>query len=77
MDEWKELIKDFLEEAYMLIEHLEEGLLNLEKDLDDQAGIDTIFRVAHTIKGGAGAVGFDDVQKTYAYYGRCVGFSPQ
>lgn len=63
MDEWKELIKDFLEEAYMLIEHLEEGLLNLEKDLDDQAGIDTIFRVAHTIKGGAGAVGFDDVQK--------------
>lgn len=63
MDEWKELIKDFLEEAYMLIEHLEEGLLNLEKDLDDQTGIDTVFRVAHTIKGGAGAVGFDDVQK--------------
>ncbi|SFB67079.1 two-component system, chemotaxis family, sensor kinase CheA [Brevinema andersonii] len=63
MDEWRELIKDFLEEAYMLIEHLEEGLLNLEKDLDDQAGIDTIFRVAHTIKGGAGAVGFDDIQK--------------
>lgn len=63
MDEWKELIKDFLEEAYMLIEHLEEGLLNLEKDLDDQTGIDTVFRVAHTIKGGAGAVGFDNVQK--------------
>ena len=63
MDEWKELIGDFLEEAYSLIENLEEELLNLEKDLSDKSGIDTIFRVAHTIKGGAGAVGFDDVTK--------------
>ncbi|MGL5253466.1 MAG: chemotaxis protein CheA [Brevinema sp.] len=63
MDDWKELIKDFLDEAYTLIESLEESLLNLEKNSANQAAIDTVFRVAHTIKGGAGAVGFEDVQQ--------------
>ena len=63
MDDWKELIKDFLDEAYTLIESLEESLLNLEKNSTDQAAIDVVFRVAHTIKGGSGAVGFDDVQR--------------
>ncbi|MGL5722153.1 MAG: Hpt domain-containing protein [Brevinema sp.] len=62
MDDWKDLIKDFLDEAYTLIESLEESLLNLEKNIENQAAIDVVFRVAHTIKGGSGAVGFDDVQ---------------
>jgi len=63
MDEWKELIQDFLDEAYALLENLEESLLNLEKDLTNPENIAVVFRVAHTIKGGAGAVGFDDVTK--------------
>ncbi len=63
MDNWKELINDFLDEAFSLLENLEESLLNLEKDLTETSGIDVVFRVAHTIKGGAGSVGFDDVTK--------------
>ncbi|MGL5955891.1 MAG: chemotaxis protein CheA [Brevinema sp.] len=60
---WKELIGDFLDEAYSLLEALEDSLLKLEKDPADKSGIDTVFRVAHTIKGGAGAVGFSDISK--------------
>ncbi|MGL4561760.1 MAG: chemotaxis protein CheA, partial [Brevinema sp.] len=63
MDEWKELIQDFLNEAFSLLDNLEESLLSLEKNLDDPSQIATVFRVAHTIKGGAGAVGFDAVTK--------------
>ncbi|MGL4388992.1 MAG: chemotaxis protein CheA, partial [Brevinema sp.] len=63
MDEWKELIQDFLNEAFSLLDSLEESLLNLEKNLADPSQIATVFRVAHTIKGGAGAVGFDSVTK--------------
>lgn len=63
MDSWKELIGDFLEEAYSLLDSFEESLLDLEKDLSNKTGIDTIFRVAHTLKGGAGAVGFDNITK--------------
>ncbi len=62
-NDWKELIGDFLEEAYSLLESLEDSLLKLEKDPQDKNGIDTVFRVAHTIKGGAGAVGFTDLTK--------------
>ncbi|MGL4677509.1 MAG: chemotaxis protein CheA [Brevinema sp.] len=60
---WNELIGDFLDEAYSLLESLEDSLLKLEKDPKDKDGIDTVFRVAHTIKGGAGAVGFTDISK--------------
>ena len=63
MDDWKELINDFLDEAFSLLENLEVSLLDLEKDLTETSGIDVVFRVAHTIKGGAGSVGFDDVTK--------------
>ncbi|MGL4394782.1 MAG: chemotaxis protein CheA [Brevinema sp.] len=63
MDEWKELIQDFLSEAFSLLDLLEDSLLNLEKNLDDPSQIANVFRVAHTIKGGAGAVGFDSVTK--------------
>ena len=63
MDNWKELINDFLDEAFSLLDNLEESLLDLEKDLTETSGIDVVFRVAHTIKGGAGSVGFDDVTK--------------
>lgn len=63
MEEWQELIQDFLNEAFSLLENLEESLLNLEKNLSDPSQIANVFRVAHTIKGGAGAVGFESVTK--------------
>lgn len=63
MDDFvQELIKDFLEESFSLIENLENSLLELEKSPDDSKAINEVFRVAHTIKGGAGTVGFDEIQ---------------
>lgn len=63
MDDFtNELIDDFLEEAFSLIDNLETSLLELEKNSEDSKAINEVFRVAHTIKGGAGTVGFDEIQ---------------
>lgn len=64
MDDFiKELVKDFLEEAFSLVDNLEYSLLELEKDVTSEKAIDEIFRAAHTVKGGAGTVGFDELQR--------------
>lgn len=63
MDDFtRELVTDFLDEAFSLIDNFEESLLVLEKNLKDSKAINEVFRVAHTIKGGAGTVGFDEIQ---------------
>ncbi len=63
MDDFtRELVADFLDEAFALIDNLEESLLDLEKNPNDSKAINEVFRVAHTIKGGAGTVGFDEIQ---------------
>jgi two-component system chemotaxis sensor kinase CheA len=46
----------FLQEATENLEELEQGLLALESG--DSADMDSIFRAAHSIKGGAGTFGF-------------------
>ncbi|HOJ50089.1 MAG TPA: chemotaxis protein CheW [Spirochaetota bacterium] len=56
MDGLEELKQEFLSEAYELLHTMEEGLLKLEKDPKDISAINEIFRVAHTLKGGAGAL---------------------
>jgi two-component system chemotaxis sensor kinase CheA len=64
MDDFtKELEQDFLEEAFSLIDNLESSLLQLENNPGDTKSINEVFRVAHTIKGGAGTVGFDEIQE--------------
>jgi two-component system chemotaxis sensor kinase CheA len=64
MDDFtKELEQDFLEEAFSLIDNLESSLLQLEHNPGDTKSINEVFRVAHTIKGGAGTVGFDEIQE--------------
>lgn len=63
MDDFtRELVVDFLDEAFSLIDNFEESLLVLEKNPKDSKAINEVFRVAHTIKGGAGTVGFDEIQ---------------
>ncbi len=59
----EELIKDFLDEAFDLLDNMEKSLLTLEKNTSDDKSINEIFRCAHTIKGGAGTVGFNEIQK--------------
>ncbi len=54
----------FFEEAAENLEVLERGLLDLEpSDAVDLELVNTIFRAAHTIKGGAGSFGFSAVSE--------------
>lgn len=58
---YKELQEDFLRESLSLIERFESVLLNntsYSKDL-----VDELFRIAHSIKGGAAAVGLTEISK--------------
>jgi len=56
-----ELVQVFLDESEDEIRELEAGLIKLEEDQDDEGIINRVFRAAHTIKGSAGLVGFDEV----------------
>ena len=51
----------FFEECTEGIEIMESGLLDLEIGKPDDELINTIFRAAHSIKGGAGTFGFNDI----------------
>lgn len=53
--------KKFLEEATDLINRLEEVLLNLENDFGNENLIDEVFRIMHSLKGGSGMFGFEQV----------------
>lgn len=54
-----QFIPTFLEESFEGLELMESSLLNLEQG-DDET-INSIFRAAHSIKGGAGTFGFNEV----------------
>lgn len=51
----------FLEESLENLETLNQGILELEKNPEDKDTINSIFRVAHTLKGMAGSMGFSDI----------------
>lgn len=59
----EELKRDFVNEALFMMEQYEESMLALESSSEAQEHIARIFRVAHSIKGGAAAVGFEDLSK--------------
>ena len=51
----------FYEESLEGLEAMESGLIELDIDNPDTEAINTIFRAAHSIKGGAGTFGFTDI----------------
>jgi len=53
----------FFEESFEGLDAMESGLLNLDVGAADVDAINTIFRAAHSIKGGAGTFGFMDVSQ--------------
>lgn len=53
--------KAFLEEAFELLEELEQSLLELEENPDNKDQIGRVFRAMHTIKGSGAMFGFNDV----------------
>ncbi|MGZ8546123.1 MAG: chemotaxis protein CheA, partial [Sulfuricurvum sp.] len=59
MDEFEEILQDFLIEAFELIEQLDQDLVELETRPEDLELLNRIFRVAHTIKGASSFLNFD------------------
>ena len=56
----QKIINYFLEEALEHLETLEKGILKLAEDPEV---VQEMFRAAHSIKGGAGMLGFIDILK--------------
>ncbi len=54
-------LRIFLEEAVDHLATLENGLLRLEATPDDRSVIDDVFRAAHSLKGGSGTFGLQQV----------------
>jgi two-component system chemotaxis sensor kinase CheA len=59
MNEFQEILQDFLVESFELIEQLDQDLVELENTPDDLELLNGIFRVAHTIKGASSFLNFD------------------
>src|SRR5215470_15234697 len=53
--------ESFFAESFEALDAMEAALLKLEVGAADHERINTIFRGAHSMKGGAGMLGFDDV----------------
>lgn len=53
----------FFEESFEGLEAMEGGLLHLDDDVAGNDTINTIFRAAHSIKGGSATFGFSEVAK--------------
>jgi two-component system chemotaxis sensor kinase CheA len=51
----------FFQECEEQLAELEEGLLHLQQDETDTETVNAVFRAVHSIKGGAGAFGLEDL----------------
>lgn len=60
---FEELQMDFLNESAFMLEQYEEYMMRLENSQDPARDLTDIFRVAHSVKGGAAAVGLTDLGK--------------
>lgn len=64
MDDFQqEIVKDFLLEAFELIEQIDQDLIELENDPNNLELLNGIFRVAHTVKGSSSFLNFDILTK--------------
>lgn len=55
------ILKTFLQEAAEHLQNLNSGLLELEKDPNNQEVIEELFREAHTLKGSSRMVGLEEI----------------
>lgn len=62
-DFFEELQMDFLNESAFMLEQYEEHMMRLENSDNPARDLTDIFRVAHSVKGGAAAVGLTDLSK--------------
>jgi two-component system, chemotaxis family, sensor kinase CheA len=61
MDPMAAIKQTFFQECEEQLSELESGLLRMEDGDHDPETINAVFRAVHSIKGGAGAFGFDDL----------------
>ena len=59
MDDLQEILEDFLVEAGELVEQMDQDLVELENNPEDLELLNSIFRVAHTVKGSSSFLNFD------------------
>ena len=59
LEEDREMVCDFLEETYPMLDEIEELILELEEKPEDENAINTYFRLLHTIKGTSSCIGLD------------------
>lgn len=59
----QELYKIFIVEAHEQLEKFTQALLLLEKEPENVQAVNELFRIAHTLKGTSGMVGFDDIKE--------------
>ncbi|BAZ84196.1 multi-sensor signal transduction histidine kinase [Dolichospermum compactum NIES-806] len=62
--EQQRILGYFLEEAREHLNTIEQGLLNLQRTLEDSEMINEVFRAAHSIKGDAAMLGLSSIQHT-------------
>jgi two-component system, chemotaxis family, sensor kinase CheA len=60
--EMEEILKVFFAESFECLDAMEAGLLTLDEGADRET-INTVFRAAHSIKGGAGTFGFMEISQ--------------
>lgn len=58
-----DLLEEFSIEASELLEEAEESLLEIESGRDIEGNFNRVFRSFHSLKGSAGMMGFEDIQK--------------
>jgi two-component system chemotaxis sensor kinase CheA len=61
MDPMAEIRATFFQECEEQLAELEAGLLAMEGGDDDSETVNAVFRAVHSVKGGAGAFGLDDL----------------
>jgi two-component system, chemotaxis family, sensor kinase CheA len=59
--DYEALLEVFLAESFEGVAAMEESLLALESHRDDLAHVQTLFRLAHTLKGNASSLGLSDL----------------
>ncbi|MFK8138204.1 MAG: response regulator [Bdellovibrionales bacterium] len=63
MDFDQEMIEEFKIEAFDMLDQAESSLLAIDKGEDFNENYNNIFRAFHSLKGGAGMLGLEEVQK--------------
>ncbi|MEO4000929.1 chemotaxis protein CheA [Mesorhizobium sp. CAU 1732] len=61
MDTMAAIKQTFFQECEEQLAELEQGLMTIEREEGDVETINAVFRAVHSIKGGAGAFGLDDL----------------